>query len=212
MPTCIEPFTTVYGGERITVPRGEYAVDGHELVLRHPSKYDVSATCGRRGYSSRGGRRHDLSLPMLKHAPNHTITIDEWGWRAIDGHLDGSIESGGVLLGERLNDGSFVIRDASGPNSDERGSYWIHHSLDYYRRFADAHAHEGDALGLWHSHPAGTLEPSDTDLRSWDAASANGGTFLALIVTEPQAVYATRMLVRAWTCSDGIVEPATVRS
>jgi hypothetical protein len=61
------------------------------------------------------------------------------------------------------------------------------------------------ALGIYHEHPAGTREPSEKDLRSWTAAAemADDGTFLGVIVANPEHPAATRMQVRAWTVIDG---------
>jgi proteasome lid subunit RPN8/RPN11 len=87
--------------------------------------------------------------------------------------------------------------------------------MDRYQRIASGY--EGTGLrmvGLWHEHPSGNAEPSETDLRSWDAGTwfTDDGAFLGVIVAtrldDPNPY--TCLSVHAWTCENGVVEPCNV--
>ena len=85
---------------------------------------------------------------------------------------------------------------------------WTH-----YADFEASYAGTGiRALGIWHEHPEGNREPSETDLRAWAAAAemADDGTFLGVIISEPEHPASTRMQIDAWTVIDGVCEPTTV--
>jgi proteasome lid subunit RPN8/RPN11 len=64
---------------------------------------------------------------------------------------------------------------------------------------------------MWHEHPVGSAEPSETDLRSWNAASEDHPDgFVALIVADTLNPTRMRMLIHGWIASAGVVEPANI--
>jgi integrative and conjugative element protein (TIGR02256 family) len=228
VPVALETFTAPYafGVDGFTeIAKGEFIIEGHELVRQHPDKFAPGSTARRSGTSSheawRGIARPPVSrraagMPELRHRPHHTVAISRAAWDAIGREIGDGLESGGVLLGERAPDGSFLISDASGPGEGAaRTSHAIRHDLDRYRRIAACSERAGlRMLGIWHEHPGGSAEPSETDLRSWNAAAelADDGMFLGVIVRtdldDPNPY--TCSSVYAWTCGGGVVEPATV--
>ena len=102
----------------------------------------------------------------MRYAAKHTVALDWWAYEAIDMEIGDGLESGGVLLGTRAADGSFRVTDSSGPGGSLRAPHAIRHDRAYYARVEAAQSHTGArALGIWHEHPDGTKEPSETDLR-----------------------------------------------
>ena len=225
MPVATQTFSARYGGDLVEIVQGEWACDGHELVRRFPDRFGLDSLTGRTGRGNHGssksatrgvvpgGRSRVAGLPEMRHAAKHTVAVNEWAYRAINMEIGSGLETGGVLLGTRDPDGTFLVSQASGPGGSLMSSYAIRHDVDHYARFEASYAGTGiRAFGIYHEHPEGTREPSETDLRSWAAAAemADDGTFLGVIVGDPEHPAATRMWIRAWTVTGGVCEPATV--
>ncbi|WP_425560561.1 Mov34/MPN/PAD-1 family protein [Microbacterium natoriense] len=86
--------------------------------------------------------------------------------------LDGA-ETGGILLGSASSDDSEVfVQHAGGPGPDAlRAPTRFDRDLHYAQRLAD-HAWHVDGsqwIGEWHTHPTGSMRPSDRDLASYYA-------------------------------------------
>lgn len=84
--------------------------------------------------------------------------------RSIDG-----LETGGILLGDDVTD-EIGIRHAGGPGPNAtRGERTLVRDLDHARRLADSAWLEdrGQCIGEWHTHPTGSLSPSQVDLHSY---------------------------------------------
>ena len=84
--------------------------------------------------------------------------------RSIDG-----FETGGILLGYDATDG-IGIRHAGGPGPNAtRGERTFMRDLDHARHLADSAWLEDHSqwIGEWHTHPTGTLSPSEVDLQSY---------------------------------------------
>jgi integrative and conjugative element protein (TIGR02256 family) len=224
MPTALVDFETEYGDDVVAIVADEWVCPDHELVRRFPGRFVADPpqrlARGRRRPArtwermSRSPLRSRTSgLPKVTSLCRYDVRVVARAWRAIDSEIADGLESGGVLIGSRADDGSFVVSDASGPAADSlRTSNMIRHDTRYYARWAEARAHTGDIpLGIWHEHPNGSLEPSTVDLRSWQAAAelSRGGTFLGVIVaTDPTTLDVD---VRAWTVTDTTCDPVNLQ-
>ena len=102
-----------------------------------------------------------------------------------------SKESGGVLLGRHLLDGSDVIVDEiTEPAGSDRRSLtsFFRSIIHHHRAFARWRASGGTCayLGSWHTHPEPTPHPSSVDLQDWQHALArdryDGNTLFFAIV------------------------------
>src|SRR5437016_4002859 len=83
--------------------------------------------------------RQASGLPERRYRPHHTVLVEESAMHAIHMEVGSGLEAGGVLIGERTVDGTFLITDASGPAAGSpRTSNAIRHDLRYYGRFASS--------------------------------------------------------------------------
>ena len=78
------------------------------------------------------------------------------------------IETGGILVGNRLPDGAILIEEASGPGPNSRCSATgFDRDVVYCQAFIDEKVGQGLLyVGEWHSHPTNDNRPSQTDLAS----------------------------------------------
>jgi integrative and conjugative element protein (TIGR02256 family) len=217
VPIATQSFTAPYryGVDGFTeVAEGEYICEGHELVLRFADKFRPGSTPPSRSAAWRAAGSRPRTRRTAGRASS-TVAIAERAMRAISEEVGSGLEAGGVLIGERGADGSFLIHDASGPGGSLRTSGAIRHDFNHYRAVENAYAGTGlRALGVYHEHPSGSLEPSETDLEAWRLSAEMSGdqTFLGVIVGVPENPNAFRPWVRAWAVTDGVCEPVTVIS
>ena len=107
--------------------------------------------------------------------------------------LAGAQEIGGVLAGEHLADGRFLVVDLS---VQRTGGGFAHFERDaplhrrFMRRFFARTGHQYaryNYLGEWHSHPSFVPWPSSTDIRQMQQLVEEGSQtamFLALMVVK----------------------------
>ena len=81
------------------------------------------------------------------------------------------VETGGVLIGHRKEDGTYVVIGASKPGPKAtRTNILFEKDEDYCQKFLDDAYNElgekGLYLGEWHYHPTGGNKPSGTDIKS----------------------------------------------
>jgi proteasome lid subunit RPN8/RPN11 len=96
--------------------------------------------------------------------------------REIKAQWDGR-ELGGALVGHSIG-GRIVVTDANGIGvgvETPRGETWMRPARGRWADFARACGAE--VVGDWHCHPGGgTVEPSDADVRSWEAVAVVAGS------------------------------------
>ena len=132
--------------------------------------------------------------------------------RSLTDEHDAATETGGILLGYH-NARSIEITAAgdAGPHARHTSTSFTRDLVHAQRIAADAWARDRSQwVGEWHTHPAGTLAPSTTDLSTYLRLLAVPDlvfdTFVALIV-QPR-----RRLLAAWvvTSSEAICVPCEV--
>lgn len=104
--------------------------------------------------------------------------------------LAGANEIGGVMAGEHLGDGKFLVKDLSVQRNGTVGSFVrdpVQHRK-FMRRFHLLTGHNTERfnyLGEWHSHPSFVALPSSPDLRTMQAEIEDRdqtSSFLVLLV------------------------------
>lgn len=92
---------------------------------------------------------------------------------AVCGHTRGNVdvETGGILLGRRLNESTLLVTRASPPGPRARHArFSFSRDTRFLQRYLDAihDRTEGDEdyVGEWHVHPSLNAPPSRTDRRS----------------------------------------------
>lgn len=106
-------------------------------------------------------------------------------------------ESGGLLLGRRLKQGSHCVVDKlTEPNSCDKAtrttfhrSFW--HNVHAKREWRKSEGTQ-NLLGLWHTHPEAYPTPSSTDFNDWRrllARKDNFGTEFFFLIVGTKAIY-----------------------
>jgi hypothetical protein len=211
MPICTESFTAELDGlpVRLTAEL-DWVADGHELVRRFPHMFrrDPRDTARKRVSPSQVSR---FRAPEVRKRACHDVAVTRRVWNAINEHVGSGLEAGGALLGERAEDGSFLLHDACGPGDNAaRTSSEILHDEARYETIAAAY--EGTnirLLGRWHEHCWGDVQPSEGDLDSWKLMADKHGEFLTLIAQVPEDPY-ERMRLSAWVTANGRTTAATI--
>jgi len=110
----------------------------------------------------------------------------------------GDIETGGVLIGHRNDNGDYVIVRASkpGPNAirtktrfEKDEEYCQNELLDAFKELGE----QGLYLGEWHYHPSGSKEPSGLDIKSLTEIAAQANYRIdkpIMIILSPKLEYA----------------------
>lgn len=88
-----------------------------------------------------------------------------------DSAESGDVETGGVLIGYRNDDGEYIIVRASkpGPNAVKTQTRFEKDAVYCQKELLDAFNELGEKglyLGEWHYHPSGSNEPSGLDIKS----------------------------------------------
>ncbi len=110
----------------------------------------------------------------------------------------GDIETGGLLIGHRKDNGEYVIVRASkpGPNAirtktrfEKNEEYCQKELLDAFNKLGE----QGLYLGEWHYHPSGGNEPSGLDIKSLTEIAAQDNYRIdkpIMIILSPKLEYA----------------------
>src|SRR5438034_3477467 len=142
MPVATVDFECEYDGELIRLTAGrDIVADRHELVRRFPNCFGPDSTSHAppprkasawRGTATPPGRSRQ-ALPERRHRTHHAVAFNRYAWDDISTEVGDGLESGGVLIGTRAPDGSFLVSAASGPGDGAaRCAYAIRHDLDRY--------------------------------------------------------------------------------
>jgi integrative and conjugative element protein (TIGR02256 family) len=224
VPVATTAFEAEYGGELVQIAVGEIVSPGHELFRRFPDMFGRdgkkvapkprrrSATATRpRSAVTRSAIRIELTP-----AARRTIMHGAQWQSGIDG-----LETGGWLIGGGL-ERSVAVTHATLPGARAtRGRDFLYHSLEGLEQF-ELRRMWGDPLaarvGCWHTHPEGTGEPSDTDLKAWRAGldgvnRQSWQPYYPAIIAAPNKRHGWDLHAWVATKRNGktVVEPATIR-
>jgi integrative and conjugative element protein (TIGR02256 family) len=123
---------------------------------------------------------------VLDVAPAAYATIAAAAALAVDG-----CETGGILVGHDLGESVVHVSRAgdAGAAAIRRANRFVRDAVHAQRVADAAHAEDGSVwIGEWHTHPAGHIRPSSTDISSYAAILADSSLgflrFVSVIVIE----------------------------
>lgn len=132
-------------------------------------------------------------------------------------HLAGRRETGGVLVGEHLQDDTFRVAalsvQPSGGSEHRFVRDPVHHAT-FLATFFDQTAHDytrHNYLGEWHSHPSAPAVPSPTDCDTMDQLVRDpkvGVNFAVLMIARLASRKRIQMSITAFSPNDAAI-PAT---
>jgi hypothetical protein len=218
MPIAVASFEALDSyGDLIAVNKGEWVIDGHELVLSHPRMFTGIAPSTPRGVGRKNGARRGTGGSVATRPAGRTnkVVFTGYAWEDLEREVlewcDG-LEGGGALYGNVERDGTIVVAQVTGCGLDtERTPTSICMDRDRFLSFERPGA---VWCGDWHSHDARSPRPSASDERGWKASVRAGLDVYAGVIVTPRDVEDWRWAnpnIADWVAHrDGAIGLATV--